>query len=596
MSINVPDEKEIEEVDTEVVVDSIRSTLADEPFIMNAIKDTDTGEMVATDVINASTVVARFRNVAERFGYVSIGFDVRVPEQMSDSKWQLKLRPEMTMAGEVYKLDPIFITGEGYRESQLRGYERYRRFLATIVEDSTDFIRQGQLEIFLQRHFPMTYAMKNDSTFISEPEAENLFGATQEEALKHYTMQLRKTMNDRRRDRKDDVFRRLVKDPIVKEGIRLDTILNTAGGDFIYRYTHTFKSRPNLKKVIVNVEGDLYEDGRIISQLPMPEELTFYISSLSTLVDETPRYRMLVLERRAYDNTKAFLDFEKGSAVVDTAVGNNADELRRIIKCINDVAARTEFALDSLLIVASCSPEGAWNQNKILSAHRAESVRKYLMNYVPEEWRDSVRTSEIPENWPQMARLIEHDSILALGERKRILKIIEEMDDPDVAERKLSVMPQYRYLREKVYPKLRSVSFDFYLHRIGMVKDTIHTMEIDTVYSNGVDALRNLDYKSAVTLLRPYRDYNSALAFMSADYNHSALDVLNTLDDTQSRVCYLKAIIMSRLGLKDEALKYFELGVAYDPSLEHRANLDPELFDIIKLRNSKLKYYDEEFY
>lgn len=596
MSISVPDEKEIEEVDTEVIVDSIRSTLADEPFIMNAIKDTDTGEMVATDVINASTVVARFRNVAERFGYVSIGFDVRVPEQMSDSKWQLKLRPEMTMAGEVYKLDPIFITGEGYRESQLRGYERYRRFLATIVEDSTDFIRQGQLEIFLQRHFPMTYAMKNDSTFISEPEAENLFGATQEEALKHYTMQLRKKMNDRKRARKDDVFLRLVKDPIVEEGIRLDTVLNTSDGEFLYKYTHTFKSRPNLKKVIVKLAGSLYEDGKVIAELPVPDDLTFYISSLSSLVDDTPRYRMIVLERRAYDNTKAFLDFEKGSAVVDTAVGNNADELRRILKCISDVASRSEFALDSLLIVASCSPEGAWSRNKILSSKRSEAVKKYLVDYVPEEWKDSMRTAAIPENWTQMSKLVAHDTILLPGERRRILKVIEEMEDPDVAEKKLSEMPQYRYLREKVYPKLRSVSFDFYLHRIGMVKDTVHTMEIDTIYQQGVEALRNLDYKSAVALLRPYKDYNSALAYMSADYNHSALDVLNTLDDTQSRVCYLKAIIMSRLGLKDEALKYFELGVAYDPSLEHRANLDPELFDIIKLRNSKLKYYDEEFY
>lgn len=596
MSISVPDEKEIEEVDTEVIVDSIRSTLADEPFIMNAIKDTDTGEMVATDVINASTVVARFRNVAERFGYVSIGFDVRVPEQMSDSKWQLKLRPEMTMAGEVYKLDPIFITGEGYRESQLRGYERYRRFLATIVEDSTDFIRQGQLEIFLQRHFPMTYAMKNDSTFISEPEAENLFGATQEEALRHYTMQLRKKMNDRKRARKDDVFLRLVKDPIVEEGIRLDTVLNTSDGEFLYKYTHTFKSRPNLKKVIVKLAGSLYEDGKVIAELPVPDDLTFYISSLSSLVDDTPRYRMIVLERRAYDNTKAFLDFEKGSAVVDTAVGNNADELRRILKCISDVASRSEFALDSLLIVASCSPEGAWSRNKILSSKRSEAVKKYLVDYVPEEWKDSMRTAAIPENWTQMSKLVAHDTILLPGERRRILKVIEEMNDPDVAEKKLSEMPQYRYLREKVYPKLRSVSFDFYLHRIGMVKDTVHTMEIDTIYQQGVEALRNLDYKSAVALLRPYKDYNSALAYMSADYNHSALDVLNTLDDTQSRVCYLKAIIMSRLGLKDEALKYFELGVAYDPSLEHRANLDPELFDIIKLRNSKLKYYDEEFY
>ena len=305
---------------------------------------------------------------------------------------------------------------------------------------------------------------------------------------------------------------------------------------------------------------------------------------------------MIVLERRAYDNTRAFLDFAKGSAVVDTALGNNAAELRRISKCIRDVASRSEFALDSLLIVASCSPEGTWERNRILSSQRSESVRNCLLDMVPEEWRDSMRTAEIPENWPQMAKLIAHDTVLVPGERKRILRVIEEMDNPDVAERKLSGMPQYRYLREKIYPKLRSVSFDFYLHRIGMIKDTVHTMELDTLYLRGIDALRNLDYKEAVTLLRPYRDYNSALAFMSADYNHSALDVLNALDDTQPRVCYLKAIIMSRLGLKDEALKYFELGVAYDPSLEHRANLDPELFDIVKLRNSKLKYYDEEFY
>jgi hypothetical protein len=45
--------------------------------------------------------------------------------------------------------------------------------------------------------------------------------------------------------------------------------------------------------------------------------------------------------------------------------------------------------------------------------------------------------------------------------------------------------------------------------------------------------------------------------------------------------------------VKEEALKYFRLGVAYDPSLEHRANLDPELFEIIKLNNLKSKVYEK---
>jgi tetratricopeptide (TPR) repeat protein len=147
---------------------------------------------------------------------------------------------------------------------------------------------------------------------------------------------------------------------------------------------------------------------------------------------------------------------------------------------------------------------------------------------------------------------------------------------------KLARFPEYLYMRENLYPKLRSVRFDFHLHRKGMVKDTVHTTELDTVYMAGVKAMKELDYKKAVTILRPYDDYNAALAFMSADYDHSALDVLNRLDDTDPKVCYLKAMVLSRLGVMDEAVKYYELAIAYDPYLEHRANLDPEMFRVVQ--------------
>ena len=86
-----------------------------------------------------------------------------------------------------------------------------------------------------------------------------------------------------------------------------------------------------------------------------------------------------------------------------------------------------------------------------------------------------------------------------------------------------------------------------------------------------------MDYKKAVTLLRSYRDYKAALALASADYNHTALDILKELSVDNPRVCYLMAIIMSRLDQKTEASKYLELAVAYDPLLKYRANLDPEL-------------------
>ena len=585
IGLSVPAEPPAEEDDgVDIKIDSIRGSLSEGPIIMNAIRDSETGEMVASDVIVASKVTARFRNVAERAGYVTIGFDITVPAAMADSRWQLKVRPMMRILADTLELDPVYITGSGYRAAQLRGYERYRAFLATIITDTADFVHLRQLEVFLERHFPETYAMKNDSSLISEPMAENLFGVTQRDALYHYTSHLRRTINERRKLRAARLYDRYVKDPIVTEGIRLDTVLVSADGDFTYCYEHTFKSRPNLRKVMVALDGDLYEMGEHLTALPFPDELTFYISSLSSLADMTPRYRMTIVERMVYDNTKALIDFEVGKAVIDTLLGDNASEICRVRRCIENVLARDDLELDSLVIVASCSPEGSFESNRRLSQARSKAVLEHIGGYVPEEWRDSLIASSLPENWSQLALLVENDTVISPDMRKNISSMIASMKNPDRTEKELSRLSEYRYLREKLYPQLRSVRFDFYLHRKGMQKDTIHTTEIDSVYMAGLQALTDLDYKRAVGILRPYDDYNAALAFMSADYNHSALDVLGRLDDRDPKVCYLMAMVLARLGQLEEAMKYFELCIAYDPYMEHRANLDPEMHQLVKLK------------
>ena len=261
MAISVPDEEplETEDEDTQVQIDSIRGSLTDEPIIMNAIRDSETGEMVATDVISASKVTARFRNVAERAGYVSIAFDVTVPAGMSDSRWQLKIFPFMAIQEDTLALEPLYITGANYRSAQLKGYERYRAFMASIITDTTDLVRMGQLEVFLERHYPETFAMKNDSSIVPEPRAENLFGVTQKQALEHYTSHLRRNINEKRKQRAGRMYRKYVPDPIVSEGIRLDTVIVADDGDFIYRYEHVFRSRPKLRKVMISLRGDIYD-------------------------------------------------------------------------------------------------------------------------------------------------------------------------------------------------------------------------------------------------------------------------------------------------------------------------------------------------
>lgn len=587
MGLSVPQDAEpVRDTVESIKVDSIKGTMSDGPIIMNAIRDTDTGEMVATDVISASKVTARFRNVAERLGYVSIEFDISVPPGMSDSNWKLKIFPVMMIASDTTVLDPLFITGKNYRARQMKGYQRYRNFIASIITDTTDFIRVAQLEIFLKRNFPQTYKMKTDSSFVSEPQAMDLFGVTQEEALRHYTRQLMVRRNESRKARKSRMYAKYVRDPIVKEGIRLDTVLVSEQGGFTYRYVHTFRSRPKLKKVVVTLNGELYENGDKRFDLPFDEPLTYYISSLSSLADKTPKYRMIVLERMVRDNTKVLVDFQQGKAVLDTAIGDNASELRRLRKCIDDVASRNEFDLDSLVIIASCSPEGPYKTNSRLSAARSETMRKYISDYVPDEWKDRMVTAELPENWPQLKKLVASDTLIETSVKEKILDLMQNIRDYDLLEKKISTLSQYRYLREKIYPKLRSVSFDFHLHRVGMVKDTVHTSELDTVYMSGLKALEDLDYKEAVRILRPYADYNAALALMAADYNHTALELLNKMKDDNAKVCYLKAVLLARSRQMSEALKYLELSIAYDQSMEYRANLDPELDELIKQRNT----------
>lgn len=159
-----------------------------------------------------------------------------------------------------------------------------------------------------------------------------------------------------------------------------------------------------------------------------------------------------------------------------------------------------------------------------------------------------------------------------------------EVRDPDTRERGLSATPYYPRMRTVLYPRLRTVRFDFHLHRKGMVKDTVHTTVLDTVYMRGLQAIKDRDYRTAVTLLRPYDDYNAAVAFCCMDYNESALAILERLERTPA-VNYLLAIVHSRKGEDQDAVQHYLDACGQDPSYVHRGNLDPEISGLIDRYN-----------
>jgi hypothetical protein len=509
----------------------------------------------------------------------------------------------MYILEDTLDLDPVIITGADYRKAQLKGYQQYEKFLSTIVTNPDEFVNWWLLELFIERNMPDLYAFKTDSTYVSDEEFASAYGVTEREAIEHYTDDLARRANNKRISRREKMYRKYVKVPIVTDGLRLDTVIQTLGGDFVYRYIQPIRTRPKLRKVDVVLSGDVYESDTKIYDIPQSEPLTFYISSLSAFVDNREKYLTKIIERQVNENTACYIEFASGSFEVDETMGNNPGEIARIKDNLRTLMESDEFVIDSITVTSSASPEGTTAYNERLSRRRSEGISEYFSSWINHR-QDSLeaergfqvdeegniiieRRREVPmlsrssgENWRMLNRLVERDTVMTEDEKKGYTSSAE-IKDIDQRERSLQSFGCYRHMREKLYPRLRTVRFDFHLHRKGMVKDTVHTTVLDSTYMNGVQAIRNRDYESALRLLRSYNDYNTAIAYLCMDYNASAMQILESLERT-AQVNYMLAVLYSRRGDEQKAVECYVRSCSQDPTYVHRGNLDPEISVLIR--------------
>lgn len=400
--------------------------------------------------------------------------------------------------------------------------------------------------------------------------------------------------------------------------MRLDSVVNADSGAVIYHYVQTIATRPKLRKVVITLSGDIYSEGAKIGDLPPFKPLEYYISSTSTFADmSVVKYLTKVIERRAYANTAYKIDFAVAKTDVDPELGSNAAEIDKIKTNLRDLLDNEEFDLDSIVVNATASPEGTYERNAQYAQARSESVTRYFDRFI-KEYRDSLLSEQgfsislsnelattlveevitaqtdtipeikltarsTPENWEDLAEYIRQDTVMTDKQKEQYFDLSEKLS-PDQKEAKMKGFKWYDYAKKDLYPKLRTVKFNFYLHRKGMVKDTVHTTVVDSTYVRGQQALKDMDYHTAIALLSPYQDYNAAVAFVGLDRNLSALQILEKIrpEDREARVNYILAIIYSRIGRVQEAVQCYLNSVEQEPSYRHRGNLDPEISILIK--------------
>ena len=378
---------------------------------------------------------------------------------------------------------------------------------------------------------------------------------------------------------REAAFNRFVKFPY-PEDVRLDSLVE-GRSTVTYYYSQAVKTDETSKKMLVTLQGQVLAVDDSAYRLPPSDTLSYVVSSMLSFVDTVPRYRIKVIDKFVTVEDRNYIQFFVGDTRVVDTLGDNRRQLDKISGLMRQIVEQQEFWVDTITLTAASSPEGAYAFNDRLSQGRAAALKRYLVRRYGRSIDTMLTVRWVAEDWQELTNRIRTDREVV--SRDAILELIVAEKNPDRREQaiRLRFPKEYAYIRSVIYPQLRAVNFRYNLRRKGMVKDTIHTTELDTTYARGVELLQKRKYAKALYILNDYNDRNTVVAHLSLDHNERAMELLAAMPEDAATE-YLRAIACSRLGRKEEGRRHFLEACRLDERMEYRGNLDPEIAELLK--------------
>lgn len=415
--------------------------------------------------------------------------------------------------------------------------------------------------------------------------------------------------NEVRKAMKDEKYHDIVRFPFNPDA-ELDTVIYAAD-QVKFLYSQKVPADENSARMKVYVVGNVLSGNGSKYPLPKSDTLTYLVSSMTKFIDKTPRYVRKIIARDAEANTSVNFYFPRNGFNLNETIAVNRKGVKKVKDLTLALMTDPVYKIDSLTLFASSSPEGSWRVNGEIAQKRAKSIRDVLVreftalydslsvgvnvemdeagNLIHREVKDEIpdlpnlmKIRTIPEDWNKLRSLIVSDADFK-GHKDAILRIIDREQEPDRREWliKSQYKSEYAYMLEKLYPIIRAVDFRFSLSRRGMKQDTIYTNEPDTTYARAVEYLEKRKYAQALEMLRPYDDMNTAIAYMSLGYDKAALRIFEKSPQTADNK-YMQAILQARLGNEEKAVRLLLGAVDMNAQMKFRANLDPELSELVR--------------
>lgn len=199
-----------------------------------------------------------------------------------------------------------------------------------------------------------------------------------------------------------------------------------------------------VKKEAVVIAEDLYAKGvmmpkPIVAPKPVVQKSVCMIENMSGMIN---------------------INFPINSAKMDINMGNNLSEMVKFQALVGKVMNEPGIMVDSIVLKASASPDGVWEQNKELAVKRADAIKHYLAKELnmPQSEINKIKTSYIDENWKGLEMLVNASDIKNKAEVMKALMIKDNMQ----REKAMRALPQFNYIKKNLLPQLRYATYEIY--------------------------------------------------------------------------------------------------------------------------------------
>ncbi len=153
----------------------------------------------------------------------------------------------------------------------------------------------------------------------------------------------------------------------------------------------------------------------------------------------------------------ANIQFPINQTYIQPSLANNSIELGKIYATIDSVKNDNDITITGIWLKGYASPDGKYENNKVLAAGRTEAIRTYIKNLYNFD-NSLLKTSSEPEDWEGVKNYLAASN---LSDRDEILDIINKESNPDAREYRIRIhYPEsYTELKENCYPALRHTDY-----------------------------------------------------------------------------------------------------------------------------------------